>query len=124
MPKILRREIDEVRKEVVHNSCARLICQVEAEVMLHLDVGLLQRRKEVDVHGLSQVATLKVVDGRAAFSNSFTHIDAKDVALLKTVFVLNCEANSSLSMLTVLLRRKYSASIWLPMRSGNSFSLN
>ena len=79
MPKILRWEIDEVLEEVVYNCSATFIRQVEAEVMLHTDVRLLQRGKEVDVHGLSQVATLKVADGRAAFGNAFANIDAKDV---------------------------------------------
>ena len=79
MPKTLRREIDRVREEVVNNSCTKLIRQVEAEVVFHTDDCPFQRSIEVDVHGLSQVATLKVADGRAAFGNAFAHIDAKDV---------------------------------------------
>ena len=79
VPKILRRNSRGVREEVAHHSCTRFIRQVEAEFVLHTNVCLLQRGKEVDVHGLSQVATLKVADGRAAFGNAFAHIDAKDV---------------------------------------------
>ena len=79
VPKILRRNRGGVWKEVVYNRSATFVRQVEAEFVLHTDVCLLQRGKEVDVHGLSQVATLKVADGRAAFGYAFAHVDAKDV---------------------------------------------
>ena len=81
VPKTLRRNRGGVREEVVHNSCTRLIRQVEAEVVFHTDDCPLQRSIEVDVHGLSQVASLKVADGRAAFGNAFAYIDAKDVLI-------------------------------------------
>ena len=81
VPKILRRNNRGVREEVVHNSCTRFIRQVEAEVVFHTDDRPLQRSIEVDVHGLSQVSTLKVVDGRAALGNAFTDVDAKDVLI-------------------------------------------
>ena len=53
VPKTLSREIDRFIEEVVNNSCTRLICQVEAEVVFHTDDCPLQRSIEVDVHGLS-----------------------------------------------------------------------
>ena len=65
MPQILMRKDVGGRKEVFHNNATNFIWQVEAEVVLDLDVSLLQGSKEVNKDGLRKFLLVESFNGRA-----------------------------------------------------------
>ena len=79
MPQILRRKGDRIREEVFDNNATSLIRQVEAEVVLDLDVSFLQGSKEVHKDRLCHFTITESFNGRALVGITLCHNDGEAI---------------------------------------------